>query len=139
VHFETALNVVWGVLGLLALVNTLRFALNRSVPKRARAKWLHAVGVAMIVAALFPYISATDDVLRIEHLNAQQNSNSHSDKQRQNENLLRLYETIDSPLLSAGCEIALVLFFVSLTFSPTLHFIDRAAPFYTGRSPPPSA
>lgn len=94
----------------------------------------------MIVAALFPYISATDDVLRVEHFNAQHSGGpGHSGKQHQDENLMRLYETIDSPMLGVSCQIIFVLFFVAMIWAPVLHFVDRETFFYTGRSPPAAA
>ena len=87
-YFETSLNLVWLLLGLLALAGTIRSALkNVAVPRRAPA-WLHVVGVALIVAALFPYISATDDILRIENLNA--HHRQHSGKQTRVDDLMRL-------------------------------------------------
>ena len=90
----------------------------------------------MIVAALFPYISATDDILRIEHFTAQQTGAGHSNKEHQNENLLRLYETVDTPLLGVTCQIEFVLFFVAFLLPVVFRFLDRETPFYTGRSPP---
>lgn len=135
VHFETALNIVWLCLGLFALGNTIRATCRQnSQPKRAPA-WLYIVGVTLIVVALFPYISATDDVLRIEHFNAQHNSH-HSNKQSQNDDLIRLYETMDSPLVCRVCEVALTFFFISLVFTPGLTLLDRSEPLQAGRSPP---
>lgn len=134
-HFEAALNVLWVSLGLLALANAIRTAWRRSAAERRGPGWLHIVGVALIVLALFPYISATDDVLRIEHFNAQQNS-SHPPKQNQNAGLMLLYQTMDSPLVCRIAEVALTFFFISLVFTPFLTLIDRSAPFEAGRSPP---
>lgn len=93
------------------------------------------VGVALIVVALFPYISATDDVLRIERFNAQHDStNPH--KQTPSDDLMRLYETMDSPLVCRISEIVLTFFFISVVFTPIRMLIDRIAPLQAGRSPP---
>ena len=119
VHFEAALNVVWFVLGVIALASTIRAAFHPSAVESRTPAWLHVVGVALIVAALFPYISATDDVLRIEHFNSQQNH--HSSKQSQNDDLMRLYEAMDSPLVCRVSEVALTFFFISLVFTPVEH------------------
>ncbi len=137
-YFETALNLVWLLLGLIALVSTIRFTLRPSVePKRAPA-WLHIVGVGLIVAALFPYISATDDVVRIEHFNAQHDS-GHPGKRGHNDDLLRLYETMDTPLVCRTSEVVVHFYFVALTFTPVLHALNRIAPLAAGRSPPLAA
>lgn len=134
-HFEAALNLLWVSLGLIALANAIRTGLHRSAAGRRRPGWLHIVGVALIVLALFPYISATDDVLRIEHFNAQQNPR-HPAKQTQNDGLMLLYQTMDSPLVCRIAEVALTFFFISLIFTPLVALIHRSAPFEAGRSPP---
>lgn len=133
-HFEAALNIVWLVLGVIALASTIRTAFRPSTVENRAPAWLHIVGVALIVIALFPYISATDDVLRIEHFNWQQNH--HSSKQSQNDELMRLYEVMDSPLVCRVSEIALTFFFISLVFTPVAAAIGRIAPLQAGRSPP---
>ena len=50
--------------------------------------------VAVIVTALFPYISATDDALRVQHFSTDKHSQQ-TDKHSKTENLLKLYEVID--------------------------------------------
>lgn len=134
VHFEAALNLAWLSLGLLALARAVRTSYRRSAGKKPAPAWLHIVGVALIVIALFPYISATDDVLRIEHLNAQHDQ--HHPRKQSTDDLMRLYEAMDSPLVCRIAEIVLIFFFVSVVFTPTASLIDRSTPFRAGRSPP---
>jgi hypothetical protein len=135
VHFDAALNLAWLFLGGLALARTIRATWCQSDVTTPKSRWLHIVGVALIVAALFPYISATDDVLRIEHFKAQHDSR-HSSKQTENDDLMRLYETTDSPLVCRVCQVALVFFFISLVFTPAARLMERIAPLHAGRSPP---
>jgi hypothetical protein len=135
VHFEAALNVLWFSLGLLALANAIRTAWHRTAAGRRAPGWLHIIGVALIVAALFPYISATDDILRIEHINTQQ-SPRHPAKQSQKDGLMLLYQTMDSPLVCQAPEVALNFFFISLVVMPVVALTDRSAPSEAGRSPP---
>jgi len=135
VHFETALNLVWVLLGGSALINTIHSSFTRNPARTHDSRWLHIVGVALIVAALFPYISATDDVLRIEHFKTHHNPH-HPSKQSQNDDLMRLYETMDSPLVGRITEVSVVFFFVSVIFVPVAQAIGRIAPFRAGRSPP---
>ena len=130
-HFDATLNLIWVLLGLLALASTVRASRGHT----RQCRWLHIVGVALIVAALFPYISATDDVLSIEHFKAQHDS-THPGKKTQNDSLMRLYETMDTPLVCPVCELAVVLLFISVVFSPVIRLIERIAPFQAGRSPP---
>ena len=130
-HFDTALNLAWLLLGALALAATL--GLSRRASSGSRQ--IHLVGVAAIVVALFPYISATDDVLRIEHLNAQQ-THTNGNKHKAGDDLLRLYETLDSPLLCGICRITFTLVFFSLLDAPVGRLIQRSIPMEAGRSPP---
>lgn len=134
-HFETALNLAWGVLGLLALIRTIRASFGRSASHNRAPAWLNIVGVALIVAALFPYISATDDVLRIEHFSAQQDHH-HPSKKHSNNDLIRLYETMDTPLVSPAVVLAFTLFFISLVIAPVSAPLEHNEPFESGRSPP---
>ena len=136
--FDTVLNLAWLLLGVFALASTVRAKSGGSAAKPCRAKWLHLVGVALILAALFPYISATDDILRIEHFNAQhpRDHRHQPNKRSQNDELMRLYETVDTPLLCKTCALALVLCILSLVFIATPRAIDRIAPLQAGRSPP---
>ncbi len=134
-QFETALNVAWLLLGLLALACTAHAAFRRDREQRRASAWLHIVGVGLIVAALFPYISATDDVLRIEHFSSQHDPHRPA-KQSKIDDLIRLYEVMDTPLACPISQVALIFFFVWLVFAPLAKGIERIAPFEAGRSPP---
>jgi hypothetical protein len=135
VQFETALNLTWLLLGILALACTAHAAFRRNSQERRAPAWLHIVGVGLIVAALFPYISATDDIVRIEHFSSQHDSR-HPSKQSKTDDLIRLYETMDTPWVYPVSQVVLILFFVSLLFAPLARLIERIAPFESGRSPP---
>lgn len=135
-RFDTALNVVWVLLGVIALAGTIRANIRQRRTIKSSA-WLHIVGVALIVAALFPYISATDDLVRGEDLNARQHQNHSSpSKKNPNDNLIRLYETLDSPLACATCSLTVTFFSVWLTVAPVVARDRRVAPACAGRSPP---
>jgi hypothetical protein len=93
--------------------------------------------VALILATLFPYVSATDDVLRIEHMNGQHlPSHHHEGKRTASDSLIRLYEAMDTPLVAVVKQISLSLVFVSLVIAPVLTGVDRKLPLFMGRSPP---
>lgn len=134
-QFDTALNLVWLVLGLTALASTIRAALCRTPRLKNSPAWLHVVGVALIAASLFPYISATDDALRAEHF-AAQHEQGHPGKHNRMDNLMRLYEAMDNPLLMEARKVVLIFFFVSFVFTPALRAGGRMVPRQAGRSPP---
>jgi hypothetical protein len=135
VHFDTALNLAWLLSGVIALAATLGLSRRVSSKKNRLSGWLHLIGVAAIVVALFPYISATDDLLRIEHFNTQQ-AHQNGSKHSSSDDLLRLYETLDSPLLCNTCRIILTLIFLSLLAAPAHNLVRRSVTLITGRSPP---
>lgn len=138
VQFETALNLVWFLLGALALAWTAHSVFRRKPEQNRAPAWLHIMGVALIVAALFPYISATDDIVRIEHFGSQHES-QHPDKHHKTDNLVRLYEVMDTAWVCPISQVALIFFFVSLVFIPSPRVIERIAPSESGRSPPLAA
>ena len=128
--------MVWLLLGAIALACTIRARSRGPVTQqRIGAAPLHVIGVALIVAALFPYISATDDVVRIQNFD-QQHDTHHPAKTPQNQNLIRLYETMDTPLVCSVQEIQLVLFFFALVFASAVACVERSRPSKSGRSPP---
>ena len=134
-HFDTALNLVWVVLGIVALASTIRAALIRN--RHPSAVWLHVIGVALIVAALFPYISATDDLVRTENLTSTHRQHqSSSGKKTPNDNLIRLFETLDTPLACATCAIAITFFAVWVVFVPIAGWHRNTVSECVGRSPP---
>jgi hypothetical protein len=135
VQFDIALNVAWFLLGIVALAGTVRAAVKRAPQNRQSAAWLHVVGVGLIVAALFPYISATDDVLRVKHFNSQHDGH-HSGKQSRTDDLMRLYETLDSPLACRCCELSVIFCFFAVIVLPVANAFTRIAPLQAGRSPP---
>jgi hypothetical protein len=128
VHFDTALNSIWFAMGALACAGAIRAT--------RRSSGFRVAGIVLIVAALlFPYISATDDVVRIEGLRGQ-TSHSSSSQRGPNDDLIRLYQTMDTPLVCAVVTLSLTLFFVLLIATAVVLRIDRTAPFESGRSPP---
>lgn len=140
-HFEAALNLLWVSLGLVALALTTRVALVRrrkAKTSRQPSVGLHLIGVCLVVLTLFPYISATDDMVRLEHFCAQagcQHTNLPG-KNNQTDNLVRLYQTMETSVVCAVPEVSLVFFFICLVFTPVPRPIERIQPREAGRSPP---
>ena len=137
-QFEIALNAAWIGLSVFALASTLRTRLRTSRSVHLAPVWLHVCGVALILAALFPYISATDDILRIEHMDMQQKHDhgQPSNRKTTNDGLMRLYEAMDTPLVSAVRPVTFSTFFVGLVVIPAIAMASTYSPAASGRSPP---
>ncbi|MBV9532331.1 MAG: hypothetical protein JO283_15035 [Bradyrhizobium sp.] len=134
------MNLVWLLLGVLALAATIRARIRlarENAHRRCKTApaWLHVCGTALIVAALFPYISATDDVLRIQQLDSR-HGQTNPVNPRSSDSLMRLYEAMDTPVVSKAPQIALVLFCVALFIAPVRALNSRSVPLPSGRSPP---
>lgn len=135
-HIDSTLNLVWAGLGLAALVLMAWVDYRNHGVRPVRSRLLRLVGVALVVTALFPYISATDDVLQIEHVAAEMGGHERSTQHQHLNDLLRLYDTIDNSLMTHGCSFSLALVFLSLVINPVFERSERSTPNFGGRSPP---
>lgn len=133
-QFDATLNLAWALLGILALARTLCAARRVTRHSSHRRQLFEAVGVASIIIALFPFISATDDVLRVEQY-ASQHQNQESPSGQHND-LFRLFETADHSLVSRGSQVGLTLVFLELVIVVPHAWATRVAPLIAGRSPP---
>jgi hypothetical protein len=135
VQLDFTLNVLWLLLGALAVGITLRASSASSGSKRWRL-----AGIVLVLAALFPYISATDDVLRLEHYASEhettEHGQHHSQRTTTTDNLVRLYEAMDAPLTPNVAVLAFILLFVFLVTVLRDPVLTRVAPGASGRSPP---
>jgi hypothetical protein len=133
-QFDAVLNLAWALLGTTALVYTLCASRRIARHQSKRRQLFEAVGVASIIIALFPFISATDDVLRV-----QQYVSQHEDGQSpsgHDSNLLRLFETGDHSVVSRCSQVGLTLVFLELVVVLLCACASRIAPLIAGRSPP---
>jgi hypothetical protein len=94
--------------------------------------------MALIVVALFPYISATDDILRIQSGHSQHDK-EHPAKKTANDELVRLYEAMDAPLVCEVQHVSMVFVFVCFVVITFISLVGHLAPFESGRSPPAAA
>ncbi len=136
-QFDFTLNLIWGVLGFFALACVLWFDWRDHTTRPFRSRVLQFVGVALVVTALFPYISATDDILQIGNLSTQLGDKGReSGPHHQLNDLLRLYDSVDSSVVTAQCHFAPELSFVALVLNLGVARIDVSVPQRAGRSPP---
>jgi hypothetical protein len=103
----------------LAFVATLR--------SKQKTTWLQILGVALVVAALFPFISATDDLLRMEQSNRPTSANEH---------LIRLYTNMETPLQAEAPQLSLTICFLLFVLPLRRRCLERSVPIRIGRSPP---
>ena len=150
-QFDATLNLAWAILGLFALTATGYVAITQNSRQRV-PRGLLIVG--LIVTALFPYISASDDILRLDaprglHAttpgvstssvanaahHGSQNGNRH-----QVDDLLRLYETLDTPLVCRLAVLAFQFLLIALMLTIVCGRATRTVPEIAGRSPPLAA
>lgn len=132
--FESILNTVWLVLGAIALSTIL----GRTCKGRSPA--LCFIGVGLVITTLFPIISASDDVIRIQHLQGsrrEQRNHSKTDGHgRTSDNLIRLYEAMESSLASSPVQISFTLSFAFLTTPSCGDYARQGTIAQSGRSPP---
>jgi hypothetical protein len=132
--FDSILNLAWALLGAAAIARTLCVS-RRSVRYSSRRRRLfEAVGITAIVIALFPFISATDDVLRVQQYVAQ-----HEDGQSptgHDHNLLRLFEAAEHSLVSRCSLLGLTLVFFEMIVVRSCRRASLSSPLIAGRSPP---
>lgn len=136
-HVDSTLNLIWALLGFAGLAvaacSEFRHRLTRSPEKH----FLNLVGTALIVTALFPYISATDNLLQIEHVSSHSGAPERTSHDRQQtNNLLRLYDVIDTSLVSARCAFTLTFTFIANVVARTVQQAECGRPQPAGRSPP---
>jgi hypothetical protein len=134
VGFDAILNTVWLLLGTIALAVILARTIKGS------SRLLCCIGVGLVVATLFPVISATDDVIRIQHLEGTHHSHkgrSETDShKRTSDNLIRLYEAMESPLAATPVRISFSLFFIFLIVALCVLYARQRTVAPGGRSPP---
>lgn len=127
---DLTLNLAWLSLGVLALGATFGVSSRKSGSKR----WQLA-GIVLVLAALFPIISATDDVVRVEHYTSEHGGH-HSRRSTTSDELIRLYEAMDAPLAVQASRIEVILLFIAFVTVVRTAVLTRVAPFAFGRSPP---
>ena len=99
-------------------------------------QWLQLVGVASIVVALFPYISASDDLVRIANARPLTQQQHGSSPHNPAGDLLRLYEVTDAPVIGRICRLTVTFIFICLMVTGEKSAMERVAPTPSGRGPP---
>lgn len=138
-ELDLFLNTVWALLGAIALAAVSLADARERCLRPFRSRILHVVGTALVVTALFPYISATDDVVQIEHVRADagRHGKQSSGQHHNGNDLWRLYDANDHSVAQSYSYVAPSFAFVSLIATPVISFTETSVPQAAGRSPPP--
>jgi hypothetical protein len=140
VELDLILNTIWALLGAMALTAVSLVYARKRCLRPFRSRVLHVIGTALVVTALFPYISATDDVVQIEHVRADagQHGKESSGPHHHGNDLWRLYDANDHSIAQSGFYIAPSFAFVSVVVTTVVCLTETSVPQAAGRSPPSS-
>ena len=134
------LNLIWLCLGAAALFAT-RGCRPMGETKRFRS--FRFISVVLVIAALFPYISALDDTLQLAQLGRAAGARSWTQKRAPDSHhaneLVWLFESMGDSVLAPAPAIAPRFSYLKLVSVPDFTELGRPSPPSLGRSPPCSA
>ena len=133
VHFDAALNLVWLCLGAVMLILTV-YTSARSARAYNRAAWLRLACTVVIAVALFPCVSATDDLVWMERASPRsEHQSSRSDSTRL---LLNFHQASEATLPVGTVRVGCTFVLLGFLLVPIFQMIARQQTRETGRSPP---
>ena len=139
--FDTALNLVWVLVGTAALGALAARDVCRRVPLWNRCRRALAVGIACV--ALFPCVSASDDLVQFERLKASslrgdQGIDAFSVKRVEKPALYlaRLLESLENFQISSAHRLLFTPRLLALVGTFSNQGVERPLPSRLGRSPP---
>jgi hypothetical protein len=138
--FDGALNLVWLLVGAAALGVLAARDMCRRVPLWDRCR--RALAVAIACVALFPCVSASDDLVQFERLKASSLSQDEVDAlpAKRVENpalyLARLLESLENFQISTVRQLHVTLSLLALVGPFSNQGVERPLPSRLGRSPP---
>jgi hypothetical protein len=142
-HANSLLNLAWLALCIAAFTWFLLSTKRRGVSSR-RLVLGRGLALALALISLFPYVSASDDSVRLALLNAQASANNSgrsawSARHASTEMLailVGLLEVLESAQVSAVLALAVALCVFSLALAVPPDSLDRFLPSCAGRAPP---
>jgi hypothetical protein len=136
----SALNVAWAVICL-----TLGMRLFRSGSRITSAKLQRVVALLMAAVALFPVVSASDDLVRFAflgcsaiHTDAKAGTplSDDSDQQPAQAVLAKLLDSLDSVQVTPFCTSAFILVLIAFLVCAAPQVVGRRVTAVFGRAPP---
>jgi hypothetical protein len=150
VFTNAILNLAWAAICLAAFA-WLIAAENRREHQRARASRrtiiYRGIALSLALVSLFPCVSASDDLVRLQFLGANTTTSTPSDSHKspaspdQSEKkalgmLGRLLEALDSVQITVALALCITLCLFSLAITESHRSLDRFLPARAGRAPP---
>lgn len=139
--FDAALNLLWALMGVGALGALVIRDARRQAPLGARCRSALAVFIASV--ALFPCVSASDDLVRFDRLQVSLPATNpvasplpEKRGPRPALYLARLLESLENFQISATCRFLITLYFLALVGAFSHRGVERPLPCPFGRSPP---
>jgi hypothetical protein len=139
--FDTALNLVWALAGTAALGALEARDIRRQVHPWDRCRRALVVFIACV--ALFPCVSASDDMVQFERLKANSRTGGEvvdglpsKRGEKRAIYLARLLESLENFQISTTCQLRLSLCLLALVGTFSDRGIERPLPSRLGRSPP---
>jgi hypothetical protein len=140
-QIDTALNLLWALFCVGALVYHIRSERRRGNSGTRRASAIRALAIFLAVVSLFPCVSSSDDSIRFEYMGYSQSPANHSNESKQGPGtalatLVRLLESLDSVQIPLILVLLINLCFFSLVLVVWRKGQDRPVPMRSGRAPP---
>ena len=139
--FDTALNLVWALVGGGAIGALAARDVCRVVPLRDRCRRSLVVFIACV--ALFPCVSASDDMVQFERLQVNSQSGGRvvaglpvKRGEKSALYLACLLESLENFQISTTCQLCAGLCLLALVGTFSDHGVERPLPSRPGRSPP---
>jgi hypothetical protein len=142
VTFETALNLIWCVIGVAALFALFIFE-RRKGPGNETGRLRRVGAILLATVSLFPCVSATDDEFCLSLLQTRSGKTGgvgaplpEESKDQVGQCLARLLESLDHYQVSSTYSFAVIFWFVGLVLFSTKLISLRDLLYRAGRSPP---
>ena len=144
-HFDTALNLIWVCVG-VAAVGALGFSELRRGTATLKSRCRRGIAVLVATVALFPCISASDDLVSLEQLqigSANRAEFAHGQSQESNQQpdlfLALQFESLENFQISSACFGLVTVSQFARVRPHAVRYCDRPVPSRADRAPPQQA
>ncbi|HEV2232172.1 MAG TPA: hypothetical protein VGV68_02065 [Terriglobia bacterium] len=144
-HFDTALNLAWVFVGVVAL-GALGVSELRRGAATMRSRCRRGIAVLVATVALFPCISASDDLVSLEQLqigSANRAAFTHGQSQESNQQpdlfLALQFESLENFQISSACFCLVPISKFARVRPRAARCFERPLPSRTDRAPPQQA
>ena len=141
-HFDTALNLVWALVGVVAL-GGLGFSEMRRGAATMQSRYRRGLAVLVATVALFPCISASDDLVCLEQLQIGSakraefaQGQSQESNQRMGLYLALQFESLENFQISSACFGLITVSQFARVGPHAVRCCERPLPSRAGRAPP---